>query len=264
MEDLTETHAQVDGIPAPLTVTDARDIDSTGNAGLDISGDGYLIDQDLLPATPGPPPDGWQDHDPPKKVLPNPTRVLTRSIDMTNYNPGDPVQLWPADPLRTWLHIEAIVPPIHIFTTSATTPNKVIQSISTSSTNTGLTWTRAVSTVDTAGFLILIGSVDGVTWTQLQSTPLNASSTLETFFTSPAPPFIQVLISGTATGAGSVSSLIDVANGAEYFAFASERINSLSAVPTIKGVDNEYHTGPVYVAKSYPNGTVINSWVITQ
>jgi len=66
--------------------------------------DGPAIDQYLQAAPDTPLPDRYISYG--VGTIPKTTRVLTRVIDMGNYDIGQSVLLWPADDNRQYLHIE--------------------------------------------------------------------------------------------------------------------------------------------------------------
>lgn len=234
-------------------------------AGNWVDDDGQAIDSYFEAGFHGPVASEYVDYQ--KENTPVATRVLTRSIDLSNYPVGQSVLLWPSDLKRTHLHIEANVSPVDAFIPTQATNNGstfVLWSGTVSSRDSGITLNLNTITVDTAGFLNLEGSTNGTDWFNLANRPLTAVGNTNVNISAPLPPYIRITSTG-GTGAGTVRAAISYDNGLEGYYWASEPISPISGVLTTVPIDVEApHTGPVYVAKAFDNQTVINSWVVTE
>lgn len=227
--------------------------------------DGQAIEQPFDPADHTGDASKWEEVAPTVQTLPVATRVLTRSIDLSNYPVGQTVMLWPADPLRKHLHIEANVAPMDINVTAATTGGTALWQGTVSSRSSAATVVLQVNTVDTAGLIQLQGSDDNQNWFTLAQASLTALNRQNAVISGPLPPYLRVWISGGTgggTGVGNVTAALSYDDGLEGFYF-SDNTNVINAPVFNVPVDSVMHNGPVYVAKAFDNQTVINSYVVT-
>lgn len=222
--------------------------------------DGQALDSYLQAAPDSPVPSTLVEYDVP--ALPVTTRVLARTLDLTNYSVGQSVLLWPKDPNRQRLHIEALDNDMSFPFSGSTGSNVDLVAPFAANVKIGgaVTFLANVTVTD-PGSLLLQGSFDQTNWVTLQAIGMTSTGVFQVT-TTVRYPYYRVRSTTPNTGAG------QVAGGVSYpvvpvYSWGSDPISPLSPAPFQSVLDIDSHTGPVYVAKTSATSQIISSHVVT-